>query len=1216
MNDVNPIKPFQFYCQPILPLVYDESLSYYETLCKVVGQLNTTGDTVNQLNEGLKHEIRDRESADAALKARINEIKESNKRVHFVAFENATPTSVMPTRAELWNWVREGDMICAVYHTDEPGRSQIYAVSCNYNAGDWAAANSSDFHFLIPLETTYDSTGKLAVKQKIVKLTIPSYTKKDLNVQWGEEIIEINTPHTSAEGMVNFTATVTGETVTASITPAEFIKLFDTASATTKLCVGVNARLNYNALELSSSVASVYDSSSTKREVRITFVQDPHNGRRDYVPSEIFDVVNIVGDKDTNTWKVETFGTELFDFQRYEGFQFTRKTGNVIEAADGCNPETVAQYYNDLHDKEYQNLPVHLIDEVDNADYWNGTFDSYNDGHITFTFITSNYATIGEKMVVRVIELSATRTGAVWTGAEKWSYAAKEFDVPYRPAVFTINFWPAGSETYDSTLKAYTVPLASDQTYDDIYELVTGSTKYIARIYKEAEQTNLVGSSVDYEVSGDKTLGSIQFKFIRTTDTVSTVGFDSVADYVLLTKSSSFTKMVLVVKELVLPVPNSDGSDNGKVPTVDGKKWALKTLTSRGSVVNVKDFGAKGDGVTDDTAAIQSAIDNAVSTLKMVVYIPAGTYIITTPLLIQTYSDSNTSMDGVKWWEGRAPALIGENKSTAVIKKTGQGILPMKETETWPNGWGNIDSVIILGRRDGTEQGTGAVITNLNLKNASTNEEHWGIYGDRSRCLIDHCNVRTRSHGIRLHSFFNRISDIYINCQSEAVHIDYGTSTILERIYCNGVTNPYIIKSAYTTLQEMCCDGGKGTIFDINGNGLVLNGCAAESPEAETFISVAADSNVTVNGFYGWRQTSGVPLHVSNNATVTVCGLELLERSGDVYNNTSLISTGASSIISVALIGFSIIRTAGRDGQLPKLFSVLPNAQSKIFLATDGLNGYFYPTEAGLVPYDGYAAGNRQYLSDAVLLAGQDGQLDASKYYIGMPVWNAADKKPKWWTGSDWWTPVAAPITPADTSFIKPAEGHYEQQPNFTNRATQGDPDYKLQTRLSGSGAESTDVRTYTMETTGYIACKSGDVIRVRCTDGSFASGGGAIWPIAVQYNSAKVSTGAVTYKETAGTSYDAQFDDDYKGFKITITNASTAYIRVVGNGNPSGFIVTVNEEIAYKPVWIGTPMQFGDEVKQNMANVFVKSPNGTLYTVSVDDNGTLSATLFSQGGA
>lgn len=34
------IKPFRFWCQKVLPLVYDDSLSYYELLCKVVDYLN------------------------------------------------------------------------------------------------------------------------------------------------------------------------------------------------------------------------------------------------------------------------------------------------------------------------------------------------------------------------------------------------------------------------------------------------------------------------------------------------------------------------------------------------------------------------------------------------------------------------------------------------------------------------------------------------------------------------------------------------------------------------------------------------------------------------------------------------------------------------------------------------------------------------------------------------------------------------------------------------------------------------------------------------------------------------------------------------------------------------------------------------------------------------------------------------------------------------
>lgn len=55
------LSTFRFWCQKVLPLVYDDSLSYYEVLCKVVDYINNIienqkciSDDVEQLKSDLK----------------------------------------------------------------------------------------------------------------------------------------------------------------------------------------------------------------------------------------------------------------------------------------------------------------------------------------------------------------------------------------------------------------------------------------------------------------------------------------------------------------------------------------------------------------------------------------------------------------------------------------------------------------------------------------------------------------------------------------------------------------------------------------------------------------------------------------------------------------------------------------------------------------------------------------------------------------------------------------------------------------------------------------------------------------------------------------------------------------------------------------------------------------------------------------------------------
>lgn len=48
------IEHVRFWCFKVLPLVYDDSLSYYEVLCKVVAKLNEMISELNELSEAYK----------------------------------------------------------------------------------------------------------------------------------------------------------------------------------------------------------------------------------------------------------------------------------------------------------------------------------------------------------------------------------------------------------------------------------------------------------------------------------------------------------------------------------------------------------------------------------------------------------------------------------------------------------------------------------------------------------------------------------------------------------------------------------------------------------------------------------------------------------------------------------------------------------------------------------------------------------------------------------------------------------------------------------------------------------------------------------------------------------------------------------------------------------------------------------------------------------
>ena len=321
----------------------------------------------------------------------------------------------------------------------------------------------------------------------------------------------------------------------------------------------------------------------------------------------------------------------------------------------------------------------------------------------------------------------------------------------------------------------------------------------------------------------------------------------------------------------VTPSSGSGGGGGG------GEDLAKQT------VVNVKAYGAKGDGVTDDTAAIQAAIDYAQTNNIRDVYFPSGTYLITAPLVLTTGAIVDEA--GSRYWDSKGTVLTGENVGTTRIIKRGtatyQSSSTYSDTKKQTFAQTAYDAVIV-----GDGQATGHVIRNLTLVNESSASDTYTIVSWVSRMTIENVNSVTTSHGINLYSYFNRIENVRFNGASDVLHIDDGTSTFISRAFISGAVNPYYIKSAYSVLSNMAADGCTGSIYQVGGAGVVMNGCGDESPNATYHIYCPVnDTELTIIGgmWYGQTAANAALVAMSKNH----CKVTLIHPCISIHANVS-----------------------------------------------------------------------------------------------------------------------------------------------------------------------------------------------------------------------------------------------------------------------------------------------------------------------------------------
>lgn len=284
---------------------------------------------------------------------------------------------------------------------------------------------------------------------------------------------------------------------------------------------------------------------------------------------------------------------------------------------------------------------------------------------------------------------------------------------------------------------------------------------------------------------------------------------------------------------------------------------ALTKSTHRmtsGATINVLDFGAKGDGVTDDTAAIQAAIDyidNVAGSnprsprTVMTLYIPNGQYLVTAPLLLYQKDGIRITGDGPM----NTQFIVGSNMSNATYPAAWQSLADYATYQANP-------AVFQIAKRRVTGVGSpgagGVNLANTGYSQAGASAAAWfytiedlgffardtfpkdvhGIFGiENGLSTIRNIYAEGMNHVISFSNFYSSIIDnIEVFDCVKPVKIG-GTSLTVSNCGATWTDEGYTLGGTYSSFSNLAIDywGAGSYAYEISGMSIQVHGAGCEN---------------------------------------------------------------------------------------------------------------------------------------------------------------------------------------------------------------------------------------------------------------------------------------------------------------------------------------------------------------------------------------------------
>lgn len=356
---------------------------------------------------------------------------------------------------------------------------------------------------------------------------------------------------------------------------------------------------------------------------------------------------------------------------------------------------------------------------------------------------------------------------------------------------------------------------------------------------------------VIYENNHTPTIGMYHDAIVEDGDTEKIWLYDSCGTYSLIADPvaiegsdvDSFNGRIGIVTPLpgdytasqITNVPS--GSVSGADVQTAINELSTEKVSKGDLFTNVKDFGAIGDGVADDTAAIQAAIND---TTHNKVYLPSGTYNISSPL----YLSSRKS-------------IFGDADRITTIRKTtttpgaGSNVSPTSAVVD-----SYVKNAIIIIRNTGGSYVYDASISDMRLIGLDFTTDY-GIYAPRTaKLLATNVEITNCRYGFVTHdTWMSRFTNVHVDCGTrdnimgdtygwtsdtygfywadDGSGLTTGTSLLMEKCW---VTNAHYAYSFYelfySSMSACAAEVISKCAYDFTGSRIALNGCGIEKANA------------------------------------------------------------------------------------------------------------------------------------------------------------------------------------------------------------------------------------------------------------------------------------------------------------------------------------------------------------------------------------------------